>query len=108
MEAVKARQAKLRKLRALAFYDEQRSKRMKKIKSKLYRKLRKKERQKLEGHAINDREAREKLRAVNAAYANYEVDSARWPKFAGMIARVREQPQVKAVLQKEAEALGFG
>lgn len=44
---------------------------------------------------------------INAAYAGYEVDSSRWPSVAGLIARTREQHQVKAVLQKEAEALGL-
>ena len=44
----------------------------------------------------------------NAAYAGYEVDASRWPAMAGLIARVREQPQVAAVLQKEAQALGLG
>lgn len=45
---------------------------------------------------------------INAAYAGYQVDAARWPAMAGLIARVREQPQVKAVLEKEAKALGLG
>ena len=44
----------------------------------------------------------------NAAYARYEVDPSRWPAMAGLIARVREQPQVKAVLEQEAQALGLG
>ena len=44
---------------------------------------------------------------INAAYAGYEVDAARWPALAGMIARVKEQPQVAAVLQQEAKALGL-
>lgn len=43
----------------------------------------------------------------NAAYANYEVDSSRWPNMAGLIASVREVPEVKAVLEQEAKALGF-
>jgi glutathione S-transferase len=45
---------------------------------------------------------------INAAYAGYQVDAARWPAMAGLIARVREQPQVNAVLEKEAKALGLG
>jgi glutathione S-transferase len=45
---------------------------------------------------------------INAAYAGYQVDAARWPAMAGLIARVREQPQVKTVLEKEAKALGLG
>jgi glutathione S-transferase len=44
----------------------------------------------------------------NASYAGYEVDASRWPALAGLIARVREQPHVKAVLEKEAKALGLG
>ena len=44
----------------------------------------------------------------NASYAGYEVDASRWPAMAGLIARVREQAQVAAVLQKEAQALGLG
>ncbi|MCB1686959.1 MAG: glutathione S-transferase family protein [Halioglobus sp.] len=44
---------------------------------------------------------------INASYAGYEVDSSRWPSIAGLIARVKEQPQVKAVLAKEAKALGL-
>ena len=44
----------------------------------------------------------------NASYAGYDVDASRWPALAGLIARVREQPQVKAVLEKEAKALGLG
>ena len=45
---------------------------------------------------------------INAAYAGYEVDASRWPAMAGLIARVREQPHVKNVLEKEARALGLG
>ncbi len=44
----------------------------------------------------------------NAAYAGYEVDPSQWPNLAGLIARVKEQPQVAAVLEKEARALGLG
>jgi glutathione S-transferase len=44
---------------------------------------------------------------INAGYAGYEVDALRWPSMAGLIARVREQVQVKAVLEKEAAALGL-
>jgi len=44
----------------------------------------------------------------NASYAGYEVDASRWPALASLIARVKEQPQVKAVLEKEAKALGLG
>lgn len=45
---------------------------------------------------------------INAAYAGYEVDKSRWPTLAGLIARVRVQPQVKAVLEQEASAMGLG
>ena len=44
---------------------------------------------------------------INAGYAGYEVDNSRWPGVAGLIARVKEQQQVKAVLEKEARALGL-
>eukprot|EP00300_Choanocystis_sp_HF-7_P017518 c19754_g1_i1.p1 GENE.c19754_g1_i1~~c19754_g1_i1.p1 ORF type:complete len:685 (+),score=185.62 c19754_g1_i1:22-2076(+) len=44
-DEVKERQAELRKLRCMLFYQEQRSKRLKKIKSKKFRKLLKKKRQ---------------------------------------------------------------
>jgi glutathione S-transferase len=44
----------------------------------------------------------------NASYAGYDVDPARWPRVAGLIARVKAQPQVAAVLRKEAKALGLG
>ena len=42
---------------------------------------------------------------INAGYARYEVDASRWPTLAGLIARVKEVPQVSAVLVKEARAL---
>ncbi len=45
---------------------------------------------------------------INASYAGYEVDATRWPAMAGLIARVKAQPQVAAVLEKEAKALGLG
>lgn len=44
----------------------------------------------------------------NAYYAGYDVDASRWPALAGLIARVKAQPQVAAVLEKEAKALGLG
>lgn len=43
---------------------------------------------------------------VNASYAGYEVDPARWPAFAGFIARVTAHPVVAEVLAHEAAALG--
>jgi glutathione S-transferase len=44
----------------------------------------------------------------NASYAGYDVDASRWPALAGLIARVRTQPHVAAVLAKEVKALGLG
>lgn len=44
---------------------------------------------------------------INAAYAGYQVDESRWPNLAGLIARVRAQPQVVAVLEKEKRVLGL-
>lgn len=43
---------------------------------------------------------------VNAAYAGYEVDPARWPTFARFLLRVKENPVVSDVLAAEAAALG--
>lgn len=40
---------------------------------------------------------------VNASYAGYEVDSATWPKLAGLIERVRALPEVAATLAEEAK-----
>jgi len=45
---------------------------------------------------------------INASYAGYEVDGARWPKVAAFIDRVRAIPQVSALLAREAKALGLG
>jgi glutathione S-transferase len=45
---------------------------------------------------------------INASYAGFEVDAARWPRFAAFIGRVKAQPQVAAVLGQEAQALGIG
>ena len=39
---------------------------------------------------------------VNAGYAGYTVDAGRWPKFSGLIARVREVPAMAALLEVEA------
>ena len=44
---------------------------------------------------------------INAAYAGYEVDGSRWPNLAGLVARVKVQPQVAAVLENEKRALGL-
>ncbi len=43
----------------------------------------------------------------NAGYAGYEVDASRWPNLAGLINRVKEVPQVSAILAKEAKTLGL-
>jgi hypothetical protein len=43
----------------------------------------------------------------NAGYARYEVDAKRWPKLASLINRVKDIPQVKAILDKEAKTLGL-
>ena len=44
---------------------------------------------------------------INAGYAGYEVDASRWPNVAGLIARVKAQPQVANILEQEAKALGM-
>ena len=44
----------------------------------------------------------------NASYAGFDVDASRWPALAGLIARVKQQSNVAAVLEKEAKALGLG
>ena len=44
----------------------------------------------------------------NASYAGFDVDTLRWPALAGLIARVKQQSNVAAVLEKEAKALGLG
>jgi len=43
---------------------------------------------------------------VNAGYAGYDVDSARWPGFVAFMARVKAHPAVSEVLAAEAAALG--
>jgi glutathione S-transferase len=45
---------------------------------------------------------------INASYAGYEVDGSRWPSLAGLIARVKEQPHVAGILEREVNAMGFG
>lgn len=44
---------------------------------------------------------------MNASYAGYEIDAGRWPKSAAFVQRVKAIPQVGAVLEKEAKALGL-
>ena len=45
---------------------------------------------------------------INASYAGYEVDAARWPTFSQFMARVKSHPVVARVLVDEAAALGLG
>lgn len=45
---------------------------------------------------------------INAGYAGYEPDAAKWPKFCAMIARVKAQPAVSNILEAERKALGMG
>ncbi len=45
---------------------------------------------------------------VNAAYAGYEVDEHKWPRFSQFIARVKARPVVSEVLTAEAALMGFG
>jgi glutathione S-transferase len=45
---------------------------------------------------------------INAGYAGYDIDAARWPKFAAFAQRVRSHPDVKYILDEEAKALGLG
>ncbi|MDC0361505.1 glutathione S-transferase family protein [Halioglobus sp.] len=45
---------------------------------------------------------------VNAAYAGYELDAARWPCFSGFVERVKAHPVVYDVLQDEAAIMGRG
>ena len=44
---------------------------------------------------------------INASYANYTVDSSKWPNLAGLIDRVKAIPQVATILAKEAETMGL-
>ena len=43
---------------------------------------------------------------VNAGYAGYKVDAARWPKFSGLVERVKAHDVVAPLLEAEAAALG--
>ena len=45
---------------------------------------------------------------INAGYAGYHVSADTWPKLAALIARVRDEPAVVTILDKEAKALGLG
>lgn len=44
---------------------------------------------------------------INAGYAGYVIDAERWPKFAAFAERVKAQPEVAAILDAEAKALGI-
>jgi len=44
---------------------------------------------------------------VNASYAGYDVDAARWPAFVDFIARVKAHPAVSHVLAAEAASMGL-
>ena len=44
---------------------------------------------------------------VNANYAGYNVDADHWPRFASFIQRVKTQPIVLALLEKEASMMGL-
>ena len=45
---------------------------------------------------------------INASYAKYAVDSATWPKLAGLIERVKALPEVAAILAEEAKIFSAG
>lgn len=42
---------------------------------------------------------------INASYAGYQVDAAKWPKLAAYIERVKAHPAVAKILQFEAKAM---
>ena len=44
---------------------------------------------------------------INAGYANYQIDAARWPLFAALIKRVKSHPVVAPLLAAEAAILGL-
>ena len=44
---------------------------------------------------------------VNSAYAGYNVDPARWPRFVAFMERVKSGPVMKRILAEEAAALGI-
>lgn len=43
---------------------------------------------------------------VNAGYAQYTIDSGKWPKLAGLVERVKAHPAVAPLLETEAKAFG--
>lgn len=44
---------------------------------------------------------------INASYAGYEVDAARWPLLASFIQRVKSHPAISPLLTTEAQMLGL-
>ena len=42
---------------------------------------------------------------INAQYGGYEVDAARWPRYAAFVQRVLQHPAVQAVRASETEFL---
>jgi glutathione S-transferase len=44
---------------------------------------------------------------INAGYAGYEVDAAKWPKVSGFIGRVKSHDAIAPLLAAEAEMLGL-
>jgi glutathione S-transferase len=44
---------------------------------------------------------------INAAYANYQVDAERWPKFVAFMQRVKAHEVMSQILAKEAKILGM-
>jgi glutathione S-transferase len=45
---------------------------------------------------------------INASYAGYQVDPARWPLFSGLLARVKSDQVMSRILSDEAAAMGIG
>ncbi|MGL4565737.1 MAG: glutathione S-transferase family protein, partial [Halioglobus sp.] len=43
---------------------------------------------------------------INAGYAGYEVDPARWPGFVSFMQRVKSDPVVSNLLAQDAAAMG--
>lgn len=89
IEDLKQRRKELRYMRDLMFREEQRAKRIKKIKSKSYRKVHKKERQKMaelegeeegsdDGHS--DTEKAERDRALERATLRHKSTNSKWAK----------------------------
>jgi glutathione S-transferase len=45
---------------------------------------------------------------INASYAGYQVDPARWPLFSALLARVKSDQVMSRILSDEAAAMGIG